>query len=551
MTTYLKNVLDTPTPQTEALDDRQALNDAGGYVYPVDDAVRMHRFLIMGSENGSYYQDERTLTLDNAAATRRHIAAAGPAAVDHMVDVAKNRRAPKVSPTLFCLAMAASADDIETRKAARAAVPVVASTASMLQEFVSYADSMRRWGPSLQKAVARWYTTREAEDVALQVIKFRNRNGWSQRDLLRKAHPKAERDSDLWHIFEWVTQGTAPPERESLRFIHAFIKAQTVADPAEMAKLITEERLPREAVPPAMLKHDAVWQALGPLMPPLAFIRNLPALTSHNAIRPMEAEWAVKRINSMRARENPDGSFRPAPVHPVNLLLAMMVYRMGRSVDGKNMWKPVTQICDALENAFHQSFSNAPQTGQRIFLTVDTSGSMAVGNLNRIANLTPRMAAAAICLTVASREPNHMLTACSDRMENLDITSRDSLWDAMNKTQALQFDRTDMALPIMFATENRIPVDCFIIATDGQTFAGSVHPKVALEKYRRKMGIPAKAVQLAFVANKYTIMDPQDAGALDLVGFDAALPRLLHDFMVGPNAVVNSDDRRGEDELED
>ena len=333
------------------------------------------------------------------------------------------------------------------------------------------------------------------------------------------------------HVFEWIAQGTIPPERESLRFIHAYLKAQSTEDPAEMARLVTEERLPREAIPPAMLKHDAVWQALGPLMPPLAFVRNLPALTAHNAIRPMEAGWAVERINRMRARENADGTTRPAPVHPVNLLLAMMVYRMGRSVKGKNTWTPLSQIPEALDEAFHQSFSAAPATGQRIFLTVDTSGSMGWSNINRISNLTPRMAAAAVCMMVARREPNHVLTACSDKMENLDITSRDSLQDAMRKTQALEFNRTDMALPILHAAEQRIPADCFVIATDGQTYAGSVHPKAALGQYRKTMGIPATAVQLAFVANRQSIMDPKDAGTLDIAGFDAAFPQLLHDFL--------------------
>ena len=552
MSTYLKNVLDTPTPQTEPLNDRQVLNDAGGYVYPVDDAVRMHRFLITGSENGSFYQDERTLTIDNAKAAKRYIAEAGTRAVDDIVKVAIERRAPRVSQTLFCLALAASAEDVDTRRAARAALPAVAGTASMLQEFASYVDTMRGWGPSLRKAVAEWYTTREVEDVALQAIKFRNRNGWSHRDLLRKGHPIAERDSDLWHAFEWITQGTVPPEREPLRFIHAYLKAQDIEDPAEMAKLVTAERLPREAIPPAMLKHDAVWQALGPLMPPLAFIRNLPALTSHEAIRPMESTWAVDRIRGMRARTNADGSERPAPVHPVNLLLAMMVYRMGRSVKGKNTWKPVPQVSEALDEAFHESFSAAPQTGQRVFLTVDTSGSMDTTQINSIADLSPRMAAAAICLTVARREPNHMITACSAQMETLDIMARDSLQDVMNKTKALRFNRTDMSLPILFALENQIPVDCFVVATDGQTFAGHIHPSEALRQYRQKMDIPAKAVQLAFVANKFSIMDPKDAGTLDIPGFDGAMPRVLHDFMVGMNGnAVQNDDHHEDEEQED
>ena len=552
MSTYLNRVLDTPTPQTEPLDDRQVLNDAGGYVYPVDDAVRMHRFLIMGSENGSFYQDERTLTIDNAQAVKRHIAESGAKAVAEIMQVASERRAPRVSPTLFCLPIAASADDADTRKAARAALPSVANTASMLQEFTSYVDSMRGWGPSLRKAVAEWYTTREAEEVAFQAVKYRTRNDWSHRDLLRKAHPEAEHDSDLSHVFEWITQGTVPPERESLQVIHAFLKAQDITDPTEMARLVTNERLPREAIPPAMLKHDVVWEALGPLMPPLAFVRNLPALTSHGAIRPMEAAWAVERIQNMRARTNADGSERPAPVHPVNLLLAMMVYRMGRSVKGPSTWRPVSQVSEALDDAFHVSFSAAPQTGQRVFLAVDTSGSMSVGHIGGITGLSPRMAAAAIVLTMARREPNHVITACSDRMETLDVTARDSLQDVMAKTHALQFNGTDMALPILFALENRIPVDCFMIATDGQTWAGKVHPAEALRQYRRKMGIPAKAVQLAFVANRFSIVDPQDAGTLDIPGFDATLPRVLHDFMIGMDGTtVQHDDHQENDEPED
>ena len=533
MTTYLNRHLDTPTPQSEPLDDRQVLNDAGGYVYPVDDGVRMHRFLVMGSENGSYYTDERTLTKENTAATQRHIAAAGPDAVNHIVDIAKNRRAPRVSQTLFCLALAASADAPDTRAAALDALPTVASTASHLEEFAAYVSSMRGWGRSLRSAIGNWYTQREAEEVAFQAVKYRTRAGWSHRDLLRKAHPNTERNSDLWHVFEWITQGTSPPEREPFQLIHTFLEAQASDDVSRVAQLVTENQLPREAVPTAMLQHDEIWQALGPQMPPLAFVRNLPALTAHNAIRPMEAGWAVERLQQMRSHTREDGSVRPAPVHPFNILVAMMVYRMGRSIKGDNTWSPVPQISAALDEAFDQSFSAAPSTEQRVYLAVDTSGSMGSHHLNNINGLTARMAAAAVTMAIARREPNHLMVACSDHMEDLHVMPRDSLQDVMARTQALAFNRTDMAAPIQHAAERRIPVDVFIIATDGQTFAGSVHPKEALRQYRQKMGLPAKAVQLAFVANKYSILDPEDAGAMDLVGFDAALPTLLHDFMIG------------------
>ena len=527
MSNYLKLVIDTPTPQTEPLDDRMVANNAGGYSYPVTDEVRMHRFLIMGSEDGSYYQKERQLTLDNLRATKRHINEAGAAAVEHIVEVAMQRRAPRVSPTLFCLAAAASADNIEAKQAALEALPSVAVTASHLEEFVSYVDSMRGWGPSLRKAASTWYTSRDPAEVAFQAVKYRTRAEWSHRDILRKAHPQAEKHSDLWHIFEWITQGTVPPAHDSLQIIHSFLSAQEETNPQALAKLITDERLPREAVPPEMLQHDEVWAALGQQMPPLAFVRNLPALTAHNAIRPMEAQWAVDRINNMRAK--PDG--RPAPVHPMNLLTSMMVYRMGRSVEGKNVWTPVPQVSAALDRAFDQSFSAAPQTGQRVYLAVDVSGSMNSNTLGRIRGLTARMAAAAVTMAIARREPNHFIAAFSERMEEFNVTAQDSLNDVMTKADKIQMGRTDMSLPMLHAMEHNIPVDCFIIATDGETYAGPVHPADALRQYRQKTGIPAKAVQLAFVANHHTLMDPDDAGTLDIPGFDAATPTILHDFM--------------------
>ena len=144
--TYLQRVLDTPTPQTEPLDDQQVQNDAGGYAYPVNNAVQMERFLIMGAEGGSYYANERKMVMENAKATRQYIKEHGPEAVAKILEISTNRRARRESEALYCLALAASADDEETRQRAFAALPGVARTASYLYEFVSYVLSMRGVG---------------------------------------------------------------------------------------------------------------------------------------------------------------------------------------------------------------------------------------------------------------------------------------------------------------------------------------------------------------------------------------------------------------------
>jgi 60 kDa SS-A/Ro ribonucleoprotein len=81
------------------------------------------------------------------------------------------------------------------------------------------------------------------------------------------------------------------------------------------------------------------------------------------------------------------------------------------------------------------------------------------------------------------------------------------------------------------ALKNRWAVDAFVIYTDSETWAGSIHPVQALREYRERMGIAAKLVVVAMASNGFSIADPDDAGMLDVVGFDAATPQLLGDFI--------------------
>ena len=46
----------------------QVPNSAGGFAWAVDDWTRLRRFLVLGSEGGSYYADQWTLTRQNAQA---------------------------------------------------------------------------------------------------------------------------------------------------------------------------------------------------------------------------------------------------------------------------------------------------------------------------------------------------------------------------------------------------------------------------------------------------------------------------------------------------
>ena len=84
---------------------------------------------------------------------------------------------------------------------------------------------------------------------------------------------------------------------------------------------------------------------------------------------------------------------------------------------------------------------------------------------------------------------------------------------------------------MVWAIQNKIEVDTFIIYTDNETWAGSIHPVQALQQYREKMGIPAKLIVVGMTATNFSIADPDDFGMLDVVGFATDTPAIISNFV--------------------
>src|SRR3712207_3625333 len=142
---YLKQHNPRRVPQCAPLPG-QVPNSNAGYSWPVDEWTRLRRFLILGSEGGSYYANEWKLTRENAEAVERCIAADGARAVAEIVAVSHEGRAPKNDPALYALAMAAGLGDEATRKAALEALPQVARTSTHLFQFAQFVGGFRGWG---------------------------------------------------------------------------------------------------------------------------------------------------------------------------------------------------------------------------------------------------------------------------------------------------------------------------------------------------------------------------------------------------------------------
>jgi 60 kDa SS-A/Ro ribonucleoprotein len=81
--------------------------------------------------------------------------------------------------------------------------------------------------------------------------------------------------------------------------------------------------------------------------------------------------------------------------------------------------------------------------------------------------------------------------------------------------------------------DSGLAFDTFVVYTDNETWAGSVHPHQALRRYRQRSGIPARLVVVGMTANDVSVADPADPGMLDVAGFDAAVPGMVADFSRG------------------
>ncbi len=532
MINYTKLFSFRRTPQSEPIPGTVA-NSAGGFAFPVDDWARLDRFLVLGSEGGSYYASERALTRENAEASIRAIQTDGARAVARIVEISHSGRAPKNDPAIFALALAASLGNDETKRLALAAIPKVCRTGTHLFQFAEAVEGFRGWGRGLRRGIAAWYTAQPADRLALQVVKYRQRGGWTHRDLLRLAHPSTE-ETARKELFDWVcrdTQGEALP-----KLVTAFVALSKAQKADEIAALIVEYDLPREAVPTEWLNDAKVWHALLERMPMTALVRNLGKLSSVGVVKPL-GDGLPLVLSALRDADR----IRKARLHPLAILLALKTYAQGRGERGSLTWEPVPQVIDALNAAFYTAFANVVPTGKRMLLALDVSGSMAGGSIAGT-SLTPREGSAAMALMTAATEENYHIVGFTTsggnwqentRLTPLPLTPSMRLDDAVKAVSNLPFGGTDCALPMLHALERGLKVDAFVVYTDSETWAGKIHPVQALKEYRTKTGIAAKLVVVGMVSNGFSIADPNDGGMLDVVGFDAAAPAVIADFIIG------------------
>ena len=509
-------------------------SNEGGQVFQVDDFTRLRRFLILGSEGGTFYTSARDLSIENADVVRRCLDADFIKTIQMIVEVSEQGVAPKNEPAIYALALAASHTGIITRKTALDALPKVCRTGTHLLHFMKYCKAMRKSSRMYRTAIGKWFNDKPADKIAYQAVKYKQRDGWSLADALRIARPTAPTEQHN-AVYKYIVDGQV--NQFTPNIISAVSLIQTQGAIMDIPSMIRKDRIPREAVPTEMLNDPKIWEALLDDMPMTAMIRNLGKMTSVGLITP-GSNAAQKVILDLMNTDR----LQRSRVHPIQLLAALKVYEQGRGIKGSLQWKPDKVILGALDAAFYEAFKNITPSGKRICLALDVSSSMDGNRVNGMDFMDARMASCAMALVTAATEPNTTIVAYAKTLVPFEIRPSMRLDDVIRQAKAIPFGGTDCRLPIINALERGVAYDGFVSYTDSETtasnggfygHANSSFYRDVLALYRGSVVKGARSVVVGVTATHISLNDPADVLGLDVVGFDSSAPAVISDFIAG------------------
>ena len=380
-------------------------------------------------------------------------------------------------------------------------------------------------------------------------------DGVWQCDPSKPMHKTGEHENNFIvvtedELLQPTEQQPSSPPRDLIEvavYLHAIMEMEacttSVSDLYKAIKLVRDHGLVREQIPTHLLNSSDIWKELlvskgangkQTGMPLEAMTRNLGKLSS------LPNFMGQENTNIICTRLSSEEDIQRSRIHPFKVLVASRIYGFGHALKGALSWTVSGQVRDQLTTTFLRSFKNVTPTGKRYMAALDVSGSMSAMCMGSPA-ISCREASAALALVLYETEPHVYVRGFTAAQVpgagfyNFDpyVKHGMTLEQFITATHA-PYGSTDCSLPMRRAIDENLDVDVFIVMTDNETYAGAMHPQVALENYRKHAKKPnAKLIVVGMTANCLTIADPNDRNTLNLAGFDASMPEIIAMFVRG------------------
>ena len=527
---YADMLNEHPAPVTERTRPDQVKNEAGGYVFEANAWTRLERFLILGADTDTYYVGKQKLARDNAGNLLACIAEDGIRTVDVIAQVSNTGRAPKNDAAIFALALCVAKGNPTVKAHALAKLTDVCRTGTHLFAFLEECKGLGvKWGRMFKRGVTAWYL-RDATSLGFQLMKYRQRGGWSHQDALRLTHPKTE-DAALKALFAALMDKTV--DENLPKAYKAFMEiSEAGISKSRVIDLIQSHRLPWEVVPTEMHKDRDVWAALLPNMGYTALVRNLGRLSNLGL-----TEVGGKTLTTVLDKL---GNVPQGRIHPIQLMIAMKRYSSGKGDKGDMTWTPCSQVTKAINDAFYLSFDKQDKCNKSVRVAIDVSGSMSMGS--GVLGFRLHEVAGCMAMAVLHAFPNSEVIGVDGAIHNFDFHGR-RLDDVARILGNIQGGITNLALVHEYKTAST--PDMTVMYSDNITWQGH-HVHEAWAKAKRA-NPNAKTVNVVMVPNHYSLHPQEDQTVLQVAGFDASVPSLIAAFLNGPTSAFESADE-AEDE---
>lgn len=524
----------------------------------MNDLQRLRRFLVLGNENGLYRVrcggDGGFQPVAETAPTVSELLAAdkGEEVVDEIVKFLSNSQTSSTNhtPALFALAMCARHNDQskKTKQAAMKALATVCNSTADLFQFVSYSqclvETKKGWGRALKTGIQRWFDSRDSMTLAKIITKQKTANSWNFKDLLRVTHIMPE-TLGAKLIVKYLVKGLKAAQEEfggektgdemqaTLTYLAALEQLKGVKDVTLAVSLIEQHSLiPQQVTAQIQLMPEAMVALVKQLSlrEVLEMVGRLSAKLVLDPSNPA-ADDVVQRITD-------EQQVKEEKLSPLAVLVAMRVYEQGSA---SMKWTRNGAVVDALNTAFATALKhNVVSTKKRYLVAVNINNQFMRCWVHGAKVLSPVIAAAGVALVLAHTEQDPALVFFGKDVKPLPLTKTMQMPEICEEIaqRAAELEGTkapcDVSAPLTWAEKAQKSFDVIIIMTDHRHPKASTDVPKALKQYRQNMKIPdTKLIVCGMTSTSVQFADRDDPGMLDIAGFDATVPNIIHNFVMG------------------
>ena len=367
-----------------------------------------------------------------------------------------------------------------------------------------------------------------------QSAKFFQRSGWSIFDVLRISHPKFNEEG-----FSKIVEDIKAKAKElknyeyKTKFFKIWAEIRNLAlqnRVKEIANLIVTHNIPRELVPDNVRKEIEILKALMKTSPSLSFIKMIPELATYGVLVP---NCEKETINFVEERIKKCAEV----LHPIDLGIMALVYPKGTSM--RRNWIPIEGIAKTLSEATMQAFiryklsKDNPFKGKKVFIAVDTSGSMRGGDVQGT-GLYPIEIASIFAKLIGYLSDSYVSGTFSNRFIPYTFDFTASIENVLEQLyEANCCCSTDMSSAIKYLIDKKIRVDAMFFITDDQTWEG-YNVDALLDYYRKIFNKNCICVTINVVpAYENQAFDPEHPLNFWFNGFDAGIVKVIEEAIAG------------------